>query len=103
MPRAQIKDEKAYQELRGQGESKEKSARIANWHIEPAIAQWQELKKVRLAVFRGFVAGQDRLQRAVRRRRAARAPADCGKAAAPAQAGQRGPLCRAMSQSELEA
>jgi hypothetical protein len=30
MPRAQIKDEKAYQKLRGQGESKEKSARIAN-------------------------------------------------------------------------
>lgn len=30
MPRAQIKDEKAYQKLRGRGESKEKSARIAN-------------------------------------------------------------------------
>ena len=30
MPRAQIKDEKTYQELRKQGESKEKSARIAN-------------------------------------------------------------------------
>ena len=30
MPRAQIKDEKTYQELRDQGESKEKSARIAN-------------------------------------------------------------------------
>lgn len=30
MPRAQIKDEKTYQKLRGQGESKEKSARIAN-------------------------------------------------------------------------
>lgn len=30
MPRAQIKDEKMYQELRGKGESKEKSARIAN-------------------------------------------------------------------------
>jgi hypothetical protein len=30
MPRAQIKDEKMYQELRDQGESKEKSARIAN-------------------------------------------------------------------------
>ncbi|MGH3154576.1 MAG: DUF7218 family protein [Streptosporangiaceae bacterium] len=30
MPRAQIKDEKMYRELRGQGESKEKSARIAN-------------------------------------------------------------------------
>jgi hypothetical protein len=30
MPRAQIKDEKTYQELREQGESKEKSARIAN-------------------------------------------------------------------------
>jgi hypothetical protein len=30
MPRAQIKDEKTYQKLRGKGESKEKSARIAN-------------------------------------------------------------------------
>jgi hypothetical protein len=30
MPRAQIKDEMTYQKLRGQGESKEKSARIAN-------------------------------------------------------------------------
>ncbi len=30
MPKAQIKDEKMYQELRDQGESKEKSARIAN-------------------------------------------------------------------------
>jgi Rho termination factor, N-terminal domain len=30
MPRAQIKDEKTYQRLRDQGESKEKSARIAN-------------------------------------------------------------------------
>jgi hypothetical protein len=30
MPRAQIKDEKTYQGLRGRGESKEKSARIAN-------------------------------------------------------------------------
>lgn len=30
MARAQIKDEKTYQKLRDQGESKEKSARIAN-------------------------------------------------------------------------
>lgn len=30
MPRAQIKDEKAYRKLRDQGESEEKSARIAN-------------------------------------------------------------------------
>jgi hypothetical protein len=30
MPRAQIKDERTYQELRKRGESKEKSARIAN-------------------------------------------------------------------------
>ena len=30
MPRAQIKDEKTYRELRKHGESKEKSARIAN-------------------------------------------------------------------------
>ena len=30
MPRAQIKDEKTYQKLRKKGESKEKSARIAN-------------------------------------------------------------------------
>jgi hypothetical protein len=30
MARAQIKDEKTYQELRKHGESKEKSARIAN-------------------------------------------------------------------------
>ncbi|MFA1547806.1 DUF7218 family protein [Actinomadura chokoriensis] len=30
MPRAQIKDEKTYQELRDRGESKEKAARIAN-------------------------------------------------------------------------
>ena len=30
MPRAQIKDEKLYQKLREQGESKEKSARISN-------------------------------------------------------------------------
>ena len=30
MPRAQIKDEMLYQQLREQGESKEKSARIAN-------------------------------------------------------------------------
>jgi hypothetical protein len=30
MPRAQIKNEKTYQKLRDKGESKEKSARIAN-------------------------------------------------------------------------
>jgi hypothetical protein len=30
MPRAQIKDERMYQRLRQQGESKEKAARIAN-------------------------------------------------------------------------
>jgi Rho termination factor, N-terminal domain len=30
MPRAQIKDEKTYQKLRKQGQSKEKPARIAN-------------------------------------------------------------------------
>ncbi|WP_165964599.1 Rho termination factor N-terminal domain-containing protein [Actinomadura sp. KC216] len=30
MPRAQIKNEKMYQKLRDQGESKEKAARIAN-------------------------------------------------------------------------
>jgi hypothetical protein len=30
MPRAQIKDEKLYQKLRSQGDSEEKSARIAN-------------------------------------------------------------------------
>jgi hypothetical protein len=30
VPRSQIKDEKTYQKLREQGESKEKSARIAN-------------------------------------------------------------------------
>ncbi|HEX6522857.1 MAG TPA: Rho termination factor [Streptosporangiaceae bacterium] len=30
MPRAQIKDEKTYRKLRQKGESKEKSARIAN-------------------------------------------------------------------------
>ena len=30
MPRAQIKDEKTYRKLRDRGESKEKSARIAN-------------------------------------------------------------------------
>jgi hypothetical protein len=30
MPSAQIKDEKTYEKLREQGESKEKSARIAN-------------------------------------------------------------------------
>lgn len=30
MPRAQIKDEKTYQKLRDEGESKNKSARIAN-------------------------------------------------------------------------
>jgi hypothetical protein len=30
MPRAQIKDEKTYQRLREKGESKQKSARIAN-------------------------------------------------------------------------
>jgi hypothetical protein len=30
MPRAQIKDERTYRELRSTGESKEKSARIAN-------------------------------------------------------------------------
>ena len=30
MPRAQIKNEKTYQELRDRGESQEKSARIAN-------------------------------------------------------------------------
>ena len=30
MPRAQIKNEKTYQKLRDRGESKEKSARIAN-------------------------------------------------------------------------
>jgi hypothetical protein len=30
VPRAQIKDEKTYQKLRERGESKEKSARIAN-------------------------------------------------------------------------
>lgn len=30
MPRSQIKDEKTYRKLRSKGESKEKSARIAN-------------------------------------------------------------------------
>jgi hypothetical protein len=30
MPRAPVKDEKTYRKLRGKGESKEKSARIAN-------------------------------------------------------------------------
>lgn len=30
MPRAQVKDEKTYQKLRDRGESKQKSARIAN-------------------------------------------------------------------------
>lgn len=30
MPKAQIKDEKTYRKLRAKGESKEKSARIAN-------------------------------------------------------------------------
>jgi hypothetical protein len=30
MPRAQIKDEKTYRKLRSQGESNEKSARVAN-------------------------------------------------------------------------
>ena len=30
MPRAQVKDEKTYQKLRDRGQSKEKSARIAN-------------------------------------------------------------------------
>ncbi len=30
MPRAQVKDEKTYRQLRKKGESKEKSARIAN-------------------------------------------------------------------------
>jgi hypothetical protein len=30
MPRSQIRDEKTYQKLRDKGESKEKSARIAN-------------------------------------------------------------------------
>lgn len=30
MPKAQIKDEKTYRKLRSKGESKEKSARIAN-------------------------------------------------------------------------
>ena len=30
MPRAQIKDERTYTELRGHGESEEKAARIAN-------------------------------------------------------------------------
>jgi hypothetical protein len=30
MPRAQIKDEKTYRELRGHRDSKEKAARIAN-------------------------------------------------------------------------
>ena len=30
MPRAQIKDERTYRKLRAKGESKEKSARIAN-------------------------------------------------------------------------
>jgi hypothetical protein len=30
MPRAQIKDEKMYTELRGEGANKEKAARIAN-------------------------------------------------------------------------
>jgi hypothetical protein len=30
MPRSQVKDEKTYRELRKHGESKEKSARIAN-------------------------------------------------------------------------
>jgi hypothetical protein len=34
MPRAQIKDEKTYRSLRNKGESKEKSARIANASAE---------------------------------------------------------------------
>jgi hypothetical protein len=36
MPKAQIKDEKTYRELRKKGESKEKSARIANAARRPA-------------------------------------------------------------------
>jgi hypothetical protein len=39
MPRAQIKDEKTYRRLRDQGESKEKSARIANAAAATSLSQ----------------------------------------------------------------
>jgi Rho termination factor, N-terminal domain len=39
MPRAQIKDEKTYRRLRDQGESKEKSARIANAAAATSLGQ----------------------------------------------------------------
>lgn len=39
MPRAQIEDEKTYQELRKQGASKEKSARIATRRLAPRVMQ----------------------------------------------------------------
>ena len=39
MPRAQIKDEKTYRKLREHGESKEKSARIANAAANTSISQ----------------------------------------------------------------
>ena len=40
MPRAQIKDEKTYQNLRDRGESKEKAARIANAAASSSKARW---------------------------------------------------------------
>jgi hypothetical protein len=52
MPGAQIKDEKTYQELRKRGESKEKSARIANASKggqSPAYTDWSKQDLLRRA------------------------------------------------------
>ena len=53
MPKAQIKDEKTYRKLRGQGESKERAARIANAirsvSRPPAIWSVSSTQKITLA------------------------------------------------------
>jgi hypothetical protein len=60
MPRAQIKDEKTYRKLREKGESKEKSARIANTAADsskssvghkggPSYADWSKQDLVKRA------------------------------------------------------
>ncbi len=73
MPRAQIKDEKTYQELRKRGETKEKSARIANASASSSrqkvaakggrsgsYPDWPKADLVMRAVFALLIGGQAR-------------------------------------------
>lgn len=62
MPRAQIKDEKMYQKLRDEGESKNKSARIAN--AAAASSRSKVARKGGKSGSYGDWAKQDLIQRA---------------------------------------